>query len=607
MFKNLILLSIPVGLCTAMATADVTIDQLAPEQSVVILSVKNVQASMDRLKESKLWDLWEAPQIVNLRKQYIEPMTEEIEELLKELGIEMDTLTLPQGGVGLSIFALTPQEFGDATSGFMLMVDYGENADKTAELIEAAITRGEEDDVFDYEIEEVGEHSVYTFIMIQDDEDDADAFDDDLMGGMGMGGMGMGGMPDLGLPEKIHYVQNGSVFMLCTDLETLTDALEDDKAGGGPSLVDREDYQVVNSQLGEADVTAVILIRDLPQMLAGDSPMVGMMMGMFTPFIGDIRALGGSFSLNGDKAMIESAYAIYMPDGKVGLSAMFDTQTPYGDLPPFVGQNTISYSRFNFEFDMVPDFVMQLMGMMAQMPGAPADPETIQEIDEMLRLVASMLGNEVHTVTTLDRPIAADSQTMIFAVKCTKPQELENFLAEMGPQFGFEPRDFLGQRIFTLPGDVFGMVGMPGAPDFSIGVSNGFVLIGLAAGVEQAMRAGGEAELPTLDSDEQYSHAVAVLPQDPVVAAGYSNTIDALEAFIESLRYNIKSQVAEMRQFDPEMADEFEAEALEGIKALEAIDIDLLRKYIGQSVWFVKATDEGFIIRSYMLAPNSNE
>ena len=598
MFKNLMLLSVPVGLCTVMATADVTIDQLAPEQSVVILSVKNVQASMDRLKESKLWDLWEAPQIVNLRKQYIEPMTEEIEELLKELGVEMDTLTLPQGGVGLSIFALTPQEFGDATSGFMLMVDYGENADKTAELIEAAITRGEEDDVFEYEIEEVGEHSVYTFIMIQDDEDDADEFDDDWMGGMGMGM----GMPDLGLPEKIHYVQNGSVFMLCTDLETLTDALEDDKAGGGPSLVDREDYQVVNSQLGEADATVVVLLRDLPQMIAGDNPMAGMAMGMIKPFIGDIHAVGASTRINSDKAMIESAYAIYMPDGKVGLSAMFDTQTPYGDLPPFVGQNTIGYSRFNFEFDKVPDFVKQVMGMAAQM-GA-VDPEAMQEVDEMVRLVTSMLGNEVHTVTTLDRPIDADSQTMIFAVKCTKPQELENFLAEMGPQIGFEPRDFLGQRIFTLPADA---IGIPGAFDISIGISNGFILAGSAAGVEQAMRAGGEAELPTLDSDEQYSHAVAVLPQDPVVAAGYSNTIDALEAMIKSARFSVQTQVAEMREFDPEMADEFEAEALEGLEAIEAIDIDLLRKYIGQSVWFVKATDEGFIIRSYMLAPISDE
>ena len=114
MFKNLMFMSTTVGLCTAMATADVTIEQVAPEQSVVILSVKNVQASIDRLKESKLWDLWEAPQIVNLRKQYIEPMTEEIEDLLNELGVVKDTLNLPQGAVGLSDFALTPEEFGDA-------------------------------------------------------------------------------------------------------------------------------------------------------------------------------------------------------------------------------------------------------------------------------------------------------------------------------------------------------------------------------------------------------------------------------------------------------------------------------------------------------------
>ncbi len=586
-----------------MATADVNIEQLAPEQSVVVLNIKNVQASIDRLKETNLWELWEAPQIVNLRKQYIEPMTENVEELLKELGVEKDTLTLPQGGVGFSMFALTPEEFGDATSGFMLIMDYGENADKTAELIDAAISRGEEDDVLEYEIEEIGEHSVYTFIISQDEEGDADAFEEDMMGGMPMGGMPPM-MPDL--PEKIHYVQNGSVFMLCTDLETLTDALEIDEAGGSPSLADRDEYQAVTSQLGEADAQVVILIRDLPQLIGGNDPMIGMMVGMFTPFIGDIQALGGSMRINGDNAMIESSYSIYMPNGKVGLSAMFDTETPYGELPPFVGQNTISYSRFNFEFDKVPDFVMQIMGMMGQMMGG-GDPEAMQETDEMLRLLASMLGNEVHTVSTLNRPIDADSQAMVFAVKCTKQEEFENFSAEMGPQAGFEPRDFLGQRIYTLPGDAMGMMGMPGAVDISIGISNGFILIGPATGVEQAMRAGGEAELPTLDSDEQYSRAVAALPQDPVVAAGYSNTIDVLEAMIKSMRFNIQSQVDEMREFDPEWADEFEAEALKGIETFEDIDIDLLRKHIGQSVWYVNATDEGFIIRSYMLAPDSNE
>lgn len=598
MFKNLMLLSLPLSLCTAIATADVNIDQFAPEQSVVIVSVSNVQASLDRLKETKLWDLWEAPQLRALRKEYIEPMTKNIEDLLTELGVEKDTLTLPQGGVGLSIFSLTPEEFGDATSGIMLIMDYGDNADKTAELIKAAIDRGEEDGVLEYEIQEIGELSVYTFIISQDEEGDDDA-EDDMMGGMGMGEMV--GMPEL--PDKIHYVQNGSVFMLCTDLESLTNALDDED--NGSLLADREDYQAVTAQLGEAEATAIILIRDLPQLVAGDNPMAGMMVGMVTPFIGDIKAVGGGLRLHGDKAMIESSYAVYMPDGKVGLTAMLDTQTPYGELPPFVGQNTISYSRFNFEFDKLPDFVMQLLGMIGPMMGG--DPAAMQEADAMVRRLCSMLGNEIHTVTTLDRPIDADSQAMVFAVKCTKPLEFENFMAEMGPKAGFEPRDFLGQRIFTLPGDVMGMMGMPGADDFSIGIGSGFILMGSAAGVEQAMRAGGEAELPTLDSDEQYSRAVAVLPEDPVVAAGYSNTIDMLEAFIKSARFNIQAQVAEMREFDPEYADEFEAEALEGLKAFESIDIDLLRKHIGQSVWFVKSTDEGFIIRSYMLAPNSDE
>ena len=111
MIKNLAIWSFVVGLCSASALADRLIEQLAPEDSVVIVSVDNVAASLDRLRQSKLWELWEVPQIKQLRLDVIKQLTEQLDETLQKLGVETDTLVAPQGSVGFALFPLTPDDF----------------------------------------------------------------------------------------------------------------------------------------------------------------------------------------------------------------------------------------------------------------------------------------------------------------------------------------------------------------------------------------------------------------------------------------------------------------------------------------------------------------
>ena len=141
MIKNLAVWLSVISLCSASAFADGLIEQRAPEDSVVIVSVDNVAASLDRLRQSKLWELWEAPQIKQLRVDVMKQFTEQIDQTLEQLGVEKDTLVAPQGSVGFAFFPLTPADFEEPSSGMLLVADYGENADKTGQLIEAAIGR----------------------------------------------------------------------------------------------------------------------------------------------------------------------------------------------------------------------------------------------------------------------------------------------------------------------------------------------------------------------------------------------------------------------------------------------------------------------------------
>ncbi|MEE9131607.1 MAG: hypothetical protein V3T84_16450 [Phycisphaerales bacterium] len=603
MIKNLTIGSIIAGLCSASSYAQPSIEQLAPQDSVVIVSVSNVAASVDRLQQTKLWELWKTPQVEQLRADLVKQLTEHIDEMLQQLGVEKDTLVPPQGALGLALFPLTPEDVDAPSSGMLLVADYGENADKTGELIDAAIAEADDNPDVKYEVQEINGHSVYSFDLsgVEFEEQIEPDFAPVMPMPMPMGDPSEMFTP----PTKFHFVRDGTVFMVCTDLDRLTEAIQDEPAGDEPALADREDYQAIMDQLGESDAYAVLLTRDLGKLAAANDPMgmAGMMQEMLKTIIGDIQGVGLGLRLDSDTAIFEETIVVYMPNGKAGLTALLDTETPHGDLPAFVGPDTVSYTRLNFEFENLPDFVMQVMQMVAMM--MPPDPEAMQETQNIVTRLCNTLGSEIHIVSTLTRPITAESFSMVFAVKCTQPQEFENFVAEFAPMRGFEPREFLGQRIYSrdMPSMMSGMAMGGAATEVSIGISGGYALIGSTAGVEQAMRAAGEVKLPSLEQEASYQRAVDTLPNEAAVGIGYSSTVDLFEAMVETTRLSTKQMVEQMKEFDPE----FEQEQLAVLKQWGAIDVELLSQFIGPSAWYVRATDDGFVMRAYLLAPVGDE
>ncbi|MEE8153982.1 MAG: hypothetical protein V3T53_03360 [Phycisphaerales bacterium] len=605
MIKNLTIGSIIAGLCSASLYAQPSIGQLAPPDSVVIVSVSNVAASVDRLQKTKLWDLWKTPQVEKLRADFVMQLTEHIDEMLQQLGVEKDTLVPPQGALGWALFPLTPEDVDAPSSGMLLVADYGENADKTGELIDAAIAEADDNPDIKYEVQEINGHSVYSFDLSGLEFEEQIEPDFAPVMPMPMGDPSEMFTP----PTKFHFVRDGSVFMVCTDLDQLTEAIQDEPGGDEPGLADREDYQAIMDQLGESDAYAILLTRDLGKLLAANDPMgmAEMMQEMLKTIIGDIQGAGLSLRLDSDSAIVEETIVVYMPNGKAGLTALLDTETPRGDLPPFVGPDTVNYVRLNFEFENLPDFVMQVMQMIAMM--MPPDPEAMQETQNIVTRLCDTLGSEIHIVSTLTRPIMAESFSTVFAIKCTQPQEFENFVAEFAPQGGFEPREFLGQRIYSgqIPLMMPGMAMGGAATESSIGISGGYALFGPTAGVEQAMRAAGEAKLPSLEQEASYQRAVDALPNEPTVGIGYSSTVDMFEASMETQRLTTKQMVEQIKEFDPEYAAEFEQEQLAMLEQWEAIDVELLSQFIGPSAWYVGATDYGFVMRAYLLAPVGDE
>ena len=86
MFRNVIICLLSIVLGPVAIFAGPTIEDLAPNDSVFVASVKNVQDSLERLKRTQLWALWESDQIKALRTEAVEKCTQKLDELLEELG-----------------------------------------------------------------------------------------------------------------------------------------------------------------------------------------------------------------------------------------------------------------------------------------------------------------------------------------------------------------------------------------------------------------------------------------------------------------------------------------------------------------------------------------
>ncbi len=364
---------------------------------------------------------------------------------MEELGVEEDSLVGPQGTVGIAVFPVMQEDLDATVPGFLFLADFGDDADKTGKLIDAVIAKAEEELDLEYEEQEILGRPVYSFDLSDMDAEsifDAEETEMDQPATMPV--------PDptdvFEMVSALHYVRDGTRFIVCTDLETLSDALEaidgDDRAG----LEKHEDYQAVVDRLGEVDAYAVLLTRDIARVVGGAEPMMAQMFqSMIQMILGDIKALGFGVRLDGPAAMFEETFAVYMPNGKAGLTALMDTEAPRRDLPPFVGPEALGYTSMNFEFDGVMDLVRSI-GRMNPMLQATID-QLLDEYGTTIENVLAALGPQIHSTVTLSRPIDLSSMKSLYAIECTKPDVIEQVLAEHAGQLGFEPRDFLGRRI----------------------------------------------------------------------------------------------------------------------------------------------------------------
>ncbi|MCZ6835726.1 MAG: hypothetical protein O7G85_08130 [Planctomycetota bacterium] len=593
---------IATSIVSAPAPGQHTIEQLAPENTIAVVGCDNVQSMMDNLKRTGVWELWQSDEIKETLHDFLEEFAQQVTDMYDELGMDEEDMTYPTGPAGFSLYTYTDEETMMPKMATFFFAHFGDEGEKFGALMDRLVEKTAEEWDTEFEFEEVMGREV---IIIEKPPalEDPDELDEGDFGGMSF-------LPDpedmVEDIERMYLVREGSLLLGASEMSALQTALEIID-GEGPDVLDsREDYQNARRQIGEADFYGLLLTRDLGDLVDSmdDTGMMRMMVGpSVNALIGDIGGMGFGGRSDGPTSMLEQTFTMYMPNGKGGIFSLLDIESPRGDLPAFVGPDAISYASYNFRFSGILDFVKGVIQSNPMLAMQAA--EQMPVIEEFIHGLLDPLGSRIDTVSTLRRPIEAGSMGTFYAIECNDPQAFEEFIADKGAAMGLEPRDFLGHRIYAMDGNMLAM--MTGGMDmsFALGLGGGRLFLGSTSGVEQALRTVGQEEQASLGDEAEFKRGVAALNNQPLIGWGYADIVDALEVQAHVGRIQMEQTIAQMEEFDPEMAAEMKAELQEQTSFYDKIDPELLRRYIGPSVWQMMSTEKGFVFRQYILKADS--
>lgn len=366
------------------------------------------------------------------------------------------------------------------------------------------------------------------------------------------------------------------------------------------SLASNETYIAMMDQIDEGDLHAVVMLDNLADFIiqADQSRMVGMFLPMLKSAIGDVDGFAESVTLApSDDVFLHASYTMWMPNGREGLLGLASAVTSPASTPNFVGEDTISYSQINVDFEKIAPWLRNVMSMnpMMQIP-----PQQLEGMEQAVTAAVAPLGNTMHVVSSLSLPLTEESMGFLLAVECEKSEAMETYLSSMMPMIGSEPREFLGYRMYPIETAGAGM--MTGGMDLpiSVAVGGGWVMLGMTHSVENALRlsANPNSNKPTSTKNS----AMEMISTSDATGWGYADLGKSMLASAELSEMQMANMIQEMETFDPEMAAEMKQQVDLQMKASKAIN-ELVASFLGATAWTMEANDEGFVAHAVLMRP----
>ncbi|MBL9141890.1 MAG: hypothetical protein JNK53_08490, partial [Phycisphaerae bacterium] len=506
-----------------------------------------------------------------------------MEKHLKEIGAPAGSATWPDA-FGIALYTAHNAEL-DTDEGHMLMYgDWGARADAFAQLVDASLADAVKKEKWKTESkDEIAGRKVVTVTIPE--SDDVKAMRQEF------GGLGVDMTSS---KDTFLYVRDGTRFFVGTERAGIEEALEVVDGSRKSKLPDSKDYQAAMDQLGAQDLSFALLTGPMQKLLAGEGMgMMAMMQPMIQPLLGDVHAWCGGLKIQGTRGQVELTATALVPGQKAGLWSLIGPSMPIEPPPPLIGPEAISYARFNVQFKEIMNVVNTVAANVPEM-GDFLDPWLLNFGPAVTKALESM-GPGMWMSSQVRQPVTPESLVSSTIIACANPKAVVPMLTQFGAPMGLEPRDVDGNTIFSSD-----------SPPMSIGVSNGYMAMGDSKQVEQAMRAVGQRDLPSVSENAAFKRAATAAGSDPVVGWGYSDLVARWAFDREMLKLKHK-EMGTMPRLVDESDDTPWAKRVgykmpdDSMEKLATLEPSTVAKFIGPMVWTCQKDDKGAVLRMWVM------
>ncbi len=595
------------GPVVALAGDAVTIADLAPKDSILVVGVDDSKAMWESFDKTGFKSIWDDPTFKKWFEKHSKEAMDDFASDLDSLGLKMEDLKRPMGPMGLAAWFTGGEAAEDGSSpppAFLATANFADEAKEMDEKIVGALEKAKDKKSIELSDKDHEGVTIYTARFTEKNTENAedDEADMDLMGGLG----------GSTYPE-MHYARVDGSLVLCSEITGIEKAIDRLKGDAMPSVSEQADFNEARKSLGPTEAYAVLMAGPLVRWMKDDAknmPEGGMeqMIGGLTGVLGfdDLKAAAMGLRFDTDDAMMEQSYAI-LATKKTGLVALFDTPAMPFDPPPFVNADAASITMMQFNFAGVVPLVNQVVAALPEEMQAMAGQQ-VQMVAMMLGPVLANLGPEVCIVASLERPLSVNSQQQVWAIKMRDANALQQSIAGTMPMVGFESRDFQGNQIWSPA------AGAPMGDAVSIGLGFGWMIVGPVKGVEDLMRQAGAADNPKLADEKNFKTATKPI-DNKGIAYGYykiAPSLDWYEWYAKNIDKVLAAQAEEAFGTEPPADDEerqwredSKKSMMEGVPSWmrDPPPMDVVRKFIGDSVLEFRSNAEGFEGRTMTIKP----
>lgn len=591
-----------------------TIADVAPPESMLVVSVADWSTLKAQFDRTGMKTLWSTSEVQALVKELAKESAEEFEKMLSDLGLTKEDMVYPSGNIGMAMYFANPLTDvaaqiatleGDLDADAVFVADFGENADKFAELLDKLYNVASEKNGAEIRQTPYGDHSI-TSVIYPDDEEDADdaEAEDDEFEDFDMGGVGML-MPfsDEDGPMALHIVRIDSTFLVGDSIHTLETSIERAGDAGRPSIGEDATYLSSMAQ-HPADAGATIFFRAgqamrlmVAQLTAQQREFDETAPDMSVIFdalgILGVQAASLGVRLDTPEAMAETTVGLLVPEKK-GLLTMFTSGAPAFQTPAFVPADASNVTQLIMDFSKIPQIARDVIDSLpdelkeqANMGYAQAEP--------MVRPLVEALGPDVYIAQTIAQPLAVDSQKLMVAVRVSDALVLTNLASTFGGQIGLVAREFQGAQIFE---DADAGIGA--------GIGTEWLFFGQIPLVEDALRRTGAPGEDLLSEQQNFKAAARFLEGDATLSQ-FQDTERTIRYVLWTVQNADKIADAQLdaleldEEFKQQIRDARAAEQRDWVRLLPPPE--LITRHIGDSAGELRPTPDGYRGRTFMLRP----